>query len=227
MGHFPSTWLAQILPQIEQQNLWDQAKTDYQFDPSPFTSHLGMRTPVNVYACPSDPQSGQAHWTHENRIVASTNYLGVNGTNYLEQNGVFYLNSETTWASVKDGQSNTLMIGERPPSPDYWYGWWYAGYGREGSGAPDMLLGVAELNNPASDGSTTYLESCPPGPYQFTRGSSKEQCDTMHFWSHHPGGANFANCDASIQFLSYSTDASVMHAIATRADQEIFESPWQ
>jgi prepilin-type N-terminal cleavage/methylation domain-containing protein len=117
-----STWLVQVLPFVEQQNAWDQAHQDYRFDPSPFLSHLGMRTPVSTYACASDPDSGVEHYTHGFRLVASTNYLGVNGTDYTTRDGVFYQDSKTRTADIRDGASNTLLIGERPPSPDFWYG---------------------------------------------------------------------------------------------------------
>jgi hypothetical protein len=33
-------------------------------------------------------------------------------------------------ADITDGLSNTLMVGERPPSSDFQYGWWYAGAGQ-------------------------------------------------------------------------------------------------
>lgn len=210
-----STWLVQVLPFVEQQNAWDQAHQDYRFDPSPFLSHLGMRTPVSTYACASDPDSGVEHYTHGFRLVASTNYLGVNGTDYTTRDGVFYQDSKTRTADIRDGASNTLLIGERPPSPDFWYGWWYAGFGQGASGSPDMLLGLKEKNDGA-----THLETCPPGPYFFSKGKKGEACDTFHFWSYHPGGANFGLCDGSVRFVAY-TASDVLPHLATRAGSEI------
>lgn len=218
-------WLARLLPFVEQDSLWNQAKDDYESTPSPFSAHIAMRTPVATFTCPSDPSAGMVHWTHENRLVASTNFIGVNGTNYRAKDGVFYLDSNTQLAGVKDGLSNTLMIGERPPSSDFWYGWWYAGAGQQFSGSPDMILGVSELNDPPPPGETTYLESCPPGPYSFQSGSSQKQCDTMHFWSHHPGGAHFSLCDGSVHFIAYAIDSQVISGLATRSGREVISFP--
>ena len=214
------TWLTQILPQLEQQNLWDQARTDYAADPNPYISHLAMRTPVSTYTCPSDPDTGVPQYTHQFRLVTHTDYMGVNGTDYKKRDGVFFRDSKIRLAEIRDGQSNTIMVGERPPSPDFWYGWWYAGYGQAASGSPDMLLGARELNDGA-----THLESCPAGPYSFTRGKRGEPCDTFHFWSYHPGGAMFALADGSVQFLSYNAD-EVLALLATRAGSEVVATPW-
>lgn len=214
------TWLTRSLPFVEQQNLWDRAVQDYRTNPIPFQSHLGMRTPVETFACPSDPIAGEVHWTHQNLLVTSTNFVGVNGTDYKKRDGIFFLDSQTHLSEISDGQSNTLMIGERPPSPDFWYGWWYAGEGQAGSGSPDMLLGVAEINDPPPTGATSYLESCPPGPYSFSSGTN-EQCDTLHFWSYHPGGANFARADGSVAMLPYDTDNATMLQLATKSGGEV------
>jgi prepilin-type processing-associated H-X9-DG protein len=46
----------------------------------------------------------------------------------------------------------------------------------------------------------------------------------FHFWSLHPGGANFALCDGSVRFLAYSAD-NVMPALASRAGGEAVEIP--
>ena len=209
------SWLTQILPFADQGPLWDQAREDYAYDPSPYLSHLGMRTPVSLFACPSDPDSGQAHYTHQYRLVAHTNYLGLNGTDYLKKDGLFFQDSKVRLAEIRDGQSNTLMIGERPPSPDFWYGWWYAGYGQAASGSPDMLLGARERNDGASK-----LEDCPPGPYRYSRGKQGQPCDTFHFWSYHSGGANFALADGSVHFLAFSAD-EILPLLATRAGGEV------
>ena len=52
----------------------------------------------------------------------------------------------TVSGDVTDGTSTTLLVGERPPGGDFFEGWWYAGIGMEGTGAPDFLLGAAELH---------------------------------------------------------------------------------
>ena len=149
-----------------------------------------------------------------------TCYLGVNGTDYTKKDGILYQDSQTRPRDVTDGLSNTLLIGERPPGPDFWYSWWYAGYGQFGSGSPDMLLGCSELNDGA-----TNAEGCPPGPYEFGPGDQEDQCHVFHNWSFHPGGANFAMADGSVRLISYDAK-DIMPAIATRSSGEIAQVPY-
>ncbi len=213
--HGSQSWLQGLLPYVEQLAVYDQAIADYQNSPSPFSGHLGMRTVIPLFQCPSELDTGEAHWTHNNRLAASTSYLGVNGTDWSTEDGIFYRNSKTRFSDIADGTSNTLMIGERPASSDFWYGWWYAGYGQQGTGSCDMLLGVRETKAPVLGGITTYLESCPDGPYEFKAGKYGEQCDTLHFWSYHPGGAVFAMADGSVHLFAYEVN-SIVPQLATR-----------
>ena len=216
--YYGMSWITRILPFIEQNTLWEQAVEDYGHSPIPFNSHRGMQTVLNAVSCPSDPVVGELHWTHQNYLVASTDYLGVSGTNYQTRDGVFTFDEPIRLAEIADGQSNTLLIGERPPSPDFWYGWWYAtGSGSVSTG--DVALGVAELNPAMSGGVSTYLEDCPAGPYMYSRGNN-EQCDALHYWSHHPGGANFALADGSVRLIPYSISSTTLQALATRAGSE-------
>jgi prepilin-type processing-associated H-X9-DG protein len=215
--YFGMSWITRILPLVEQNALWDQAVADYGQNPIPF-HHRGMQTVLKTVSCPSDPAAGELHWTHQNYLVGITNYLGVSGTNYQTRDGVFTYDVPIRLAEIADGQSNTLLIGERPPSPDFWYGWWYAtGSGSQSTG--DVTLGVAELNPATSGGISTYLESFPNGPYSFIRGNN-EQCDALHFWSWHPGGANFALADGSVRQIPYSICSTTLQALATRAGGE-------
>jgi prepilin-type N-terminal cleavage/methylation domain-containing protein len=208
------SWLAFILPQIEQANVWDQSLESFAADPNPF-AHFGLRTLISMYACPSDPRSGEIHWTHENKIVASTNYVGVNGTDYRALDGILFNESQIRAIDVVDGLSHTLIVGERPPSSDYWYGWWYSGYGQLGTGSVDMLLGVREINE-----HTAYdVGGCPIGPHFFTSGREDEPCDALHYWSHHPGGAYFAFAGGETRFLPYDANP-MLPLLATRAGRE-------
>ena len=65
---------------------------------------------------------------------------------------------------------------------------------------------------------------CSKGPFHFVAGRADDLCSAFHFWSPHPGGANFAFCDGSVRFLSYSADP-VMPALATRAGGETVNVP--
>ncbi|HEV3145441.1 MAG TPA: DUF1559 domain-containing protein [Gemmataceae bacterium] len=213
-------WETRLLPFIEQEALWQQAVAAFKqapfFETPPHFPILGRNT--TIFLCPSDARSQLPH----DFILfqaAFTDYLGVWGTNHRQTDGVLYLDSSTRLLQITDGTSNTLMIGERPPSADFNLGWWYAGWGQSKDGSAEMVLGVRELND-----HRRYQATCPPGPYYFLPGSDSNVCDLFHFWSHHPGGANFAFADGSVRFLSYSADP-IMPALATREGGEPVSPP--
>ena len=62
--------------------------------------------------------------------VALTSYLGVEGLNYLSRDGILFLNSKIRLTEITDGTSSTMIVGERPPSADFQFGWWYGGTGQ-------------------------------------------------------------------------------------------------
>lgn len=213
-------WLGRLLPEVEQGPLWQVTVQAYSQSPgNPFLPpHFGMATPITLFACPSDSRQATAHSTHLGLRVALSGYLGVLGTDYKAANGSLYRGSRVRLTDITDGTSNTLLIGERPPSPDYWLGWWYASGSLDGSG--DTTLGVREVNGK----NDVYTNQCSVGPYHFAPGNPNEMCDAFHFWSLHAGGANFAFADGSVRFLRYEAD-SILPALATRAGGEVVEVP--
>jgi prepilin-type N-terminal cleavage/methylation domain-containing protein/prepilin-type processing-associated H-X9-DG protein len=217
-----SSCLTYILPYIDQQTLWTVTAAAYQQSPIPFNDppHIGLATVIPVFVCPIDSRANQPQIAPKNNfLVAFTSYLGVSGQNLSTRDGVFFPDSRVHLTDITDGTSNTLMAGERAPSADFQFGWWYAGVGQKFTGSCDMLLGVYEKNvQPVTVG------SCAPGYYPFADGNINNQCDMFHFWSLHPGGANFLLADGTVHFLSYSA-APIMPALASRAGNESVELP--
>lgn len=215
-------WLTRLLPFTEQQPLWNLSVLAYEEQPLyPYRMpHYGIMYPIKLFSCPADGRADGPHPTHNGLRVALTDYLGVLGTNYKGGDGVLYWGSHTRLTDITDGTSNTLLAGERPPSPDFWYGWWYAAAGQEGSGSADTVLGVRELHASGDP----YTTNCPPGPYHFVFGNLNNMCDTFHFWSLHSGGANFLFADGSVELLSYAAD-SILPALCTRAGGEVVTRP--
>ena len=207
------SWCARLLPYLEKNDLWQAAQQDYQRQPDPFrpAPHAGLSTTLAIYGCPSDDRVRAPQMTSKGYAVALTSYVGVAGSDYQARDGVLFRDSRVNTSDVKDGLAGTIIVGERPPSVDNWFGWWYAGVGQQGSGVPDMLLGAREQNIGYGE-----LSRCGAGPFPFGPGSDS-LCDVLHFWSHHPGGANFAFADASVRFLRYDADLS---RLATRAKRD-------
>jgi prepilin-type N-terminal cleavage/methylation domain-containing protein/prepilin-type processing-associated H-X9-DG protein len=215
------SWLTRLLPYLEQGALWRATVAAYDYQPVPWINppHIGLSWPLPAFACPLDYRTLEPQTTHRNRRVALSSYVGVLGTTYNLKDGVLFVDSRVRLADIRDGASATLMAGERPPSADMWYGWWYAGYGQAGTGSADMLLGARELNFGG-----TFVSACAAGPYHFQDGRLDNQCDLFHFWSLHSGGAHFLYADASVHFLSYAAD-SVLPAMATRSGGEVLSLP--
>jgi prepilin-type N-terminal cleavage/methylation domain-containing protein/prepilin-type processing-associated H-X9-DG protein len=232
------SWMARILPYVDQPALYQnmvQAFASQDF-PYPWANppHLGLSTVLDIYRCPLDTRQYTATYADTllpDYVVAFTGYLGVSGQNLRSNDGILYWNSRVTMTDVTDGLSNTLMVGERPPSWDLVFGWWYAGAGQfdnayiEGmhtTGSSDVTLGAAELNLHGNQ--IAQMDACPTGPYTYQPGNMFNPCDQFHFWSLHVGGSNFVFGDGSVHFLRYDV-APLLPALSTRDGGDV--AAWQ
>jgi prepilin-type N-terminal cleavage/methylation domain-containing protein/prepilin-type processing-associated H-X9-DG protein len=216
------SWLTQVLPYVEQEELWRVTRTAYQKNRWPLNNppHVGLATVLKVFVCPSDERVTDKKLALRSGIeVAFTSYLGVEGKSLRKRDGMLFQDSRIRVGDVMDGTSNTLLVGERPPSTDFQFGWWYAGAGQAFTGSADMILGVREENVlPFS------VVQCIQGEYRFGPGDLRNQCAMFHFWSLHNGGGNFLFGDGSVRFLAYSADP-IMPALATRGGGEAVTIP--
>ena len=212
-----ATWIVKVLPYLEEEARWHRIEAAYAIDSNVFHNppHEGMGELLPIVACPADERTRAAQITRNQRLVGLTSYVGVNGTDYESKDGVLFGDSHVALTEISDGTSATLLLGERPPSPDFFYGWWYGGVGQNGTGSVTIVLGVREINC-FFDG----YGQCYRGPFHFRRGEAEEPCDRFHFWSLHDGGANFTFCDGSVRFLSYSDD-QILPTLATRASSDV------
>lgn len=209
-------WPVTALPYLEQDSLFQTAVAAFQLVKNPFLSppHTPLTTIVSSFTCPADDRVRSIQMSKRSYIpVALTSFLGVSGVSG-RTDGVLYGDSRHGLADISDGSSNTLLLGERPPSADYDFGWWYAGLGQDGRGALDVTLGVREPNR------------FPTGAFPCASGSGfraarvDDPCAMFYYWSLHPGGGHFGFADGSVRFLTYAADA-VLPGLATRAGGEV------
>jgi prepilin-type processing-associated H-X9-DG protein len=216
-AHPHMTWMTRLLPYLEQSSLWQESlkafATERFFEKPPHLTILGHVLPI--FTCPADPRSNGLR-VYSTFSVAYTSYLGVAGWDQTGFDGVLFLDSTVRMLDVTDGTSNTLAVGERPPSSDGNFGWWYAGWGQNLNGSADSTLGLREIRTT----SRLPYDRCPDGPYEYTSGRFTNPCDAFHFWSPHVGqGANFLFCDGAVRFLPVSANP-IMPALATRSGGE-------
>lgn len=216
-------WGVFTLPYIERQELFSRVN----FRVTPFWQQPLNGTPVKQFQCPWDarselvinyPSGGST------QKVALTAYFGVSGTNQFRFDGILAVNTMRSTSDVQDGLSNTLLVGEKPPSyhnpPASYgeYGWWFAGVGAPDPaylGATDVILGVAEKKTATA----STVESFRPGSLNDPLDEHK-----WHYWSVHPGGSMFVFGDGSVKYLLFSA-AKVLPAMATISGGEAFDLP--
>jgi prepilin-type N-terminal cleavage/methylation domain-containing protein/prepilin-type processing-associated H-X9-DG protein len=244
-------WASLLLPQLEQDNLYRQINFRQPVGTG-VNAQVSVQ-PLTVFQCPSDPMQQafgvyDSAFTNPIATVAHGNYVGCNGweecfngaggnpqsgigTDGLGGNygqggvGLFYRNSRNTFASVTDGLSNTIFVGERSSnhSPSTWTG------------------AVAGGRCPAWMSTTppTTPYSPPPGPpydnADFGEALVLAHCNGTHlpsadtpifdpdtFYSMHtPRGANFLFGDGSVHFLSSAINPTTYQALATISGGEV------
>jgi prepilin-type processing-associated H-X9-DG protein len=217
--HDSLTWRAYLLPYLEQEAVWNQVEASYRLKQNwTLIEHEPTRTLVlPVFICPTDERVHHP-WIVQGNPYSHSSYLGVSGDRIADGKGVLYYKSSVRLTDIQDGTSNTIMIGEKPPSPDMVYGFWYAGVGQDFQGDLDGHMAVRTINLAKLRYLGYYF--CPNGPFAYGPGRIDDYCSSFQFWSLHSGGANFAIADGSVRFLNYSAD-SILPSLATRAGGEV------
>ncbi len=221
------TWMANVLPHLEQQALYDQAFAACRAERLAYLDppHAGNSTPVAAFVCPADGRLTLPLATPSGRSAALASYIGVAGSavplsfpsgQQKAPGGGFDWSQSVRLTDVADGTSNTIHVAERPSPDTAQAGDWYqSGWGREDFPGPS---GTMHYFQPPS----VFGDPCPGSLYG--PGRTDNPCDRYHFWSLHRGGANFLYCDGAVRFLPY-TARSVMSALCTRSGNESVEQP--
>jgi prepilin-type processing-associated H-X9-DG protein len=212
------SWTQKLLPYLEHSAISEKYEALYQQDlhHDRLDEHQILATyPIKAYRCPSDPRSEGLILDGQSTTRWSLlNYLGSTGPDFIT--GILCKNLLLKPTDVLDGSSQTIAFGERPTQADGLLSWWY--YIDRKLVASGALLMTVQY-----DYANSYLPHvyCPPPAIGvFQRGKYNDLCSMFHYWSLHPGGANFAFADGSVRFLSYSAEP-ILPALATRAGGEV------
>jgi len=239
MGH---TYLAAILPFIEQQNLWDQLDRTQSIDAS--TNAAFRATVVDSFQCPSDPFIGTA-FTGNNGPWARGCYAANNGARLP------YAEARRMWTSLDgrkgmmgwnfnnkplsgrladcvDGTSNTVMLwevraGVLAADPRGTWALPRLGATVVGGSWVGDCMGINDQNISGEDikmdGVTQAQLAAAKMPSHLI--NDAQACPR----SQHPGGAHVAVGDASVRFVAETISHPVYDAINSAAGGETASFP--
>ncbi|MDZ7617133.1 MAG: DUF1559 domain-containing protein [Patescibacteria group bacterium] len=226
-----TSWAISILPQLEQQALYD--KYDMKAYNEDTVNAFVRESMVSVYICPSEsevrktdkPESGPGGGLLYHRGSYRGNTGRTNGSQWWDgpPGGTMSTHFAGGWrgplptignmefstvavAEIRDGLSNTLLVGEmstvtNPRRRTFW-AYTYTSYNKSAFiNESRILLGDYERCSTISGAGG--INACKRG-----------------WGSFHPGGLHFVMCDGSVRFISNTVDMNVLAGAATIAGTE-------
>ncbi len=195
---------------------WEECFMNAGGNPQPF--YINNNDPNDSPITAGDPTDG----IYGSGITCGFGAAGI---------GMFYRNSNTRDATITDGLSNTLAIGERctAHSPTTWVGAvtgarcpaWMAALGWTTPYTPPSAC--QNTGNGTAYDNADFDEALCLGHGNATHKPSSDNplWDPDVFWSMHPGGCNFLFADGSVHFLKSGIDPRTYQYMMTRAGGEI------
>lgn len=190
-------------------------KTDYAGNAGTYTKNLGV-----IEDRDGPNTSTIATWRKDNSWV----------THSSEYTGIFYAMSQTTIGEIRDGMSNTYLIGEKFLNPDCYEDLKYGNSTTDGNGDDDYnLFCGADVDHlrPTYTGSHNTSNVFQQATQARLPAQDRAGIDTNgshKFGSSHSGSFGMAMCDGSVHRISYSIDAEVHHCKGSRADGQAASS---
>ncbi len=199
-----ASWAFQILPYMEQDNLWKGGSAGSVAQ----AQRNAISTPVKTYFCPARRPAvalpAKANWYTPSGTFghAQTDYAGCLGSG---SNGAIVQNTpskpfEINFAAITDGTANTILVGEK-------------------------RLDVARIGQYQNDDNEGYTAgwdwdtvrhtNLPPLQDKPNSGSSD------NFGSSHPGGCMFVMCDGSVRYIPFSINGTTFARLGYRNDGQV------
>ncbi|QDT02349.1 hypothetical protein K227x_07250 [Rubripirellula lacrimiformis] len=234
-----TAWSAHLLPQIEQGSLYDtlvfqeSGPGNWAYDDG--NNEKAAGTYIATYRCPSMaipihfdnngiPDRVPASYrgsagTESSSDDTSTALPGTKALEDIDQDGIFYACSQTRFRDILDGTSHTIMIGESYTDPRFV---------KDGQAMDYWNIGSPSADPCRCDGGTGGTEFSELVGTTIAPINARRTQPTLHgrlmelsFGSYHVGGAYFALCDGSIQFISESIDQEVYTGLGSRNGLEL------
>jgi len=221
-----STWIAHLLPFMEQNALYDAADWTRGFGLAPGINGPICGTPLPTMLCPSGPHAQQLGLWYNG--YARGSYMANNGIGPMVEScsdssplpatrvgGAFYVNSTLTFADFRDGTSQTALVSETrvvtenadqrgvmhyPEGPFYHHNY-----------TPNSLIPDQVRTAACPGGGVNIPESPCVGAYSAWR----PRAVLMTARSYHPGGVNLLLGDASSRFVAETIDLALWQALCT------------
>jgi prepilin-type N-terminal cleavage/methylation domain-containing protein len=201
-------WAARILPYLEQANVHDNLMR-LDLPVTDAANKQAREMILGVYRCPSD--TGEPRSMIGGYLAATSNYVGVFGAMEVCEtceavagggqcigDGTLYHNSHLNFREIRDGLSQTFIVGERAVKVEQFYSTW-VGLFPAAEHPPARVVGESlSPPNAATD-------------------------EPHNFSSFHPSGTHFLLADGSVRLISEHIDTNAYHALCTRAGGEVID----
>lgn len=217
-------WSGAILPFLEQNNVARTIDLNLDWNDPNGPNAKALQHAVPIYRCPS--ANAPRRFSHEVVRRVPATYLACasgltareSGTglliNELDLDGMFFTDSRTNHASIQDGTSSTVMVGEAlfltdktgpdfngvPQLVDHW------AIGTSGMGPNEMSEALGSTAAPIN---------------QYRRQDFFIEDLELGYSSRHIGGAQVVFADGHVQFIAQQIHPDPWSAMGTRAKLDL------